>query len=492
MRGPKTFQQRRRSGGGCAGTQSADPKAELGFTLIELLVVIAIIPLVVGAISVALLSVLTQQNTVSSRITDSGDASVASANFVKDAQSAQSITTSGSVSVPSSCGTTTPFVSFQWPQTATVVVSYAVVPHGTPSSNELVRYYCQGSIHLTRVVAHNVQSSLAVAITGSSCTPGTFHCSTASTAAAAGWTSTAGVSGVALTVQAPEKTAHGTSTYTYTLVGVPRVSTNTSRGSPAAGHPPLLMLGTGSPDVSCTGHDSLTVNGIASINSSAAPAMQTNGTASISASAIYTDTPSASGAFSGNNISPSTPTQTGVTATDPYAALAPPITEPLPGGVGTTYGGYNVFSDSNLAADGPGIYKNAVSLNGAATIPSGVYIFQNGLSLSGNGFIQSAAGGVLFYIYQGSVSMTGNGGVTLQPLASPPSPAPNLTVWQDKSDSSAMTLGGNGSATSIGGTVYAPSVTLTAGGNGSLNVGSLVAASISCHGGGSSGGINIG
>ena len=61
---------------------------EAGFTLVELLVVVAIMPLIVGAISVALLSVISQQNTVSSKVSDSGDATVVSSNFVQDVQSA--------------------------------------------------------------------------------------------------------------------------------------------------------------------------------------------------------------------------------------------------------------------------------------------------------------------------------------------------------------------------------------------------------------------
>ena len=62
---------------------------EAGFTLVELLVVVAIMPLIVGAISVALLSVISQQNTVSSKVSDSGDATVVSSNFVQDVQTRQ-------------------------------------------------------------------------------------------------------------------------------------------------------------------------------------------------------------------------------------------------------------------------------------------------------------------------------------------------------------------------------------------------------------------
>ena len=347
------------------------------------------------------------------------------------------------------------------------------------------------------MIAHNVQSPtsvtpLAASITGSSCY--SLNCSSEPAASAAGWAPAAGVSAVTLAVKAPEKTNGGTAQYSYTLIGVPRTSSNTSRGSSTGGHAPLLMLGTGTPDVSCTGHDSLTVNGTAAVNSSGTPALQTNGTASITASSIYTDTPSSSGAFSGSNITPSAPTQTGVTSADPYAGLSTPITEPIPNGASSPYGGYTIFNGNgqDLATDGPGIYTKAVSINSAETIPSGVYIFQAGLSLSGLGAISSAAGGIFFYVYAGPISITGQGGIDLQPISSPPSPAPNLTIWQDQSDNSGMTLGGNGAAIVIGGTIYAPNVTAGVGGNGSLSIGSLVANSVSCNGGGNSGSITIG
>jgi hypothetical protein len=463
------------------------------------LVVVAILPLVVGAISIALITVLKQQNAVSSEVSNSGDTSVLASTFVKDVQSAQQLTTNLSPSTPAACGTSSPILSLQWPvSSAIAVVSYAVQPRG--SSSSLFRYYCTYTSGLntlvsTTVVAHSVQTSppLTAGVMGATCTQ--FGCTANGepAAAAAGWTSAVGVSAVTLNVLAPQQVTGGTTTYNYSLTGVPRVSNNVSRGGTTPGHSPLVALGTGSPGISCTGHDSLTVNGTAAVNSTGTPAVQTNGTASVSATSIYTDTPSPSGAFSGSNITPPAPTQTGVSTPDPFAGLPPPITEPVPGTVtaGTTYGGFKVFGDSNVVADGPGIYLNPVSLTSAATIPSGIYIFQNGFASSGSGAISSVSGGVFFYIYRGAVSITGLGGTDLQPLASPPSPAQNLTIWMDASDTSGMTLGGNGAATVIGGTIYAPTVSAGVGGNGTIDVGSLVVGSMSCNGGGNAGQIIV-
>ncbi len=43
---------------------------DTGFTLIELLIVISVLPVVVGAISIALIAVISQQTTVSNKISD--------------------------------------------------------------------------------------------------------------------------------------------------------------------------------------------------------------------------------------------------------------------------------------------------------------------------------------------------------------------------------------------------------------------------------------
>jgi hypothetical protein len=451
----------------------------------ELLVVVAIIPLVVGAISVALLSVLQQQNAVASKVSISGDTSVLSAAFAKDVQSAQYVTTNASASSPSPCASTSSILSLQWPSTSTVVVSYAVVAQG--SNYSLVRYSCEGTAApTTSVVAHNVQSGLTAAVTGALCTA--FGCTPSGepAAAAAGWASAVGVSAVTLNVQAPEQTNTGTSPYIYALTGVPRVSNNVSRGGSNGGHAPLLALGAGSPGITCTGGDSLTVNGTAAVNSTSSPAIRTTGNGSVGATSIYTDTSSAQGAFSGSNITPTSATQSGVNTVDPYVGLPLPVAEPLPNNPALPE-----FTDGNLASDGPGIYLNAVSVNSAMTIRPGIYIFQSGLSVSGNGAISGSSGApvsALFYIYSGSLSMSGNAALNLQPYSSSP-PYAGLTIWQDAHDSSTMTILGNG--TSIGGTVYAPAAPAGVGGNGNLNLGSLVANSVTCNGGGNAGGISI-
>ena len=68
-------------------------RSESGFTLIELLVVLVIMPLIIGAIAAVVVTGLLNQQSVSSRMTDSTSAELASAYFVRDVQSANFVTT---------------------------------------------------------------------------------------------------------------------------------------------------------------------------------------------------------------------------------------------------------------------------------------------------------------------------------------------------------------------------------------------------------------
>src|SRR5450631_4449143 len=77
---------------------------EKGFTLIELIIVVSIMPIIVGAISGGLITILSLQNSVSSRLAENADAQVVSSTFIKDVQSATFITTSAASSPQ--CGNT--------------------------------------------------------------------------------------------------------------------------------------------------------------------------------------------------------------------------------------------------------------------------------------------------------------------------------------------------------------------------------------------------
>jgi hypothetical protein len=487
-----------------------------------LLVVVVIIPLVIGAISVALISVLTQQNTVQNALSDSSDAQTVSATFVKDVQSAAFITTNSSPpnssdTTPPVCGPKTPFISLEWSGSPTVVVSYAVVPRG--AANELVRQFCQftdttpntnpptwssPANQSSHVVATNVQNlqnpvllAQALKINGQSCS-NAFTCDpSAASDAKNGWTTTAGVSGIQLALQPQVRSDQ---TFQYALTGVPRGFNSASTGQNPGGNAPLLLLGTNSPDVNCSGNGTVNVqNGPADFNSTSNPAASTGGNGSITVqSGQVSVAGSSSGAFSGNNITPSAPTETNTTTPDPFFGLAPPVSGlPVSNGTVTMFNGQvlNVFN-SNGANNyqGPGVYKNTLSITQNTTLSSGVYVLENGMNVTSSANVDGTAG-VLIYNWGnsahtpalgGSISIAGTGKVQLAPLNPPLWPNTNFVIWQDAANTQGLNLAGSGGVTDITGIIYAPTATVGATGSGkggAITATSIVAAGISpCQG----------
>jgi prepilin-type N-terminal cleavage/methylation domain-containing protein len=193
-----------------------------GFTLIELLIVVTILPIVVGALAFALVSVLGLQKQTSDRIGDSNDELVASSAFNKDVQSAQQIQT---VTAPACGATGQQLVGLQWGQNTTTatyetVVSYVKVTTGT--TNSLYRNLCtSGASSIptsSRLLARDVGNP-TIALN-----PTAFSFKTNQ-----GWTTTQGLFGVTLSVSAPG------SGFTYALSGLP--SAGASNGAAAQGSP---------------------------------------------------------------------------------------------------------------------------------------------------------------------------------------------------------------------------------------------------------------
>ena len=125
-----------------ATRRRVDGNDEAGFTLIELIIVVVILPIVLGGIAAALLSVFGLQDQTQNRIGDSNDEQVSSSTFNKDVQSAQQIETS----TTPACGTSgqTQLVGLEWGLDASgnyqTVVSYVLAPNGT--TYWLVRQIC--------------------------------------------------------------------------------------------------------------------------------------------------------------------------------------------------------------------------------------------------------------------------------------------------------------------------------------------------------------
>ncbi len=203
-------------------------QGEEGFTLIELLIVLVILPLVVGAITMVLITTLKSQQGIQGKITDASAATTASAYYVRDIESAATVTTSASPSAPPQCSTSgvsgTPkfLLGLQLQGTSPVaVVSYYELTPTSGGPAELVRFYCSGVTTSHVILSDNVSTTdpptpvvncitpTPTSIpTGVMCNPGTD------------WTFTYMVSTVTLNVTQGCATA-GCGPYQYALTGNP-------------------------------------------------------------------------------------------------------------------------------------------------------------------------------------------------------------------------------------------------------------------------------
>ena len=224
-----------------ARTGAADPSStEGGFTLIELLIVVAVLPMVVGALAVGILSVFTLQTSVSSRLTDSGDAQLVSLHVTNDVQSAVEITTSSSTTSPAPClpagSTQVQLMGMQLGNGSEI--SYGTNKSGTDKGYNLWRNICtSGSTTPTSstVVAHDLPSSVDPSLPSYTPPVTIAPCTTSSSPPACapgpnntfayqnGWVSTIGITGVTFNVTAPE------SQYQYQVTAVPVATANSAQ-----------------------------------------------------------------------------------------------------------------------------------------------------------------------------------------------------------------------------------------------------------------------
>jgi len=216
-----------------------------GFSLIELLVVVAVLPIVLGGIAAALISVFTLQSTVANRVGDSNDALVASASFNRDVQSAAQMTTQ---STPAACGSLgsgqSQLLALEWgsnslPQgsggpvggfdTVVSYISTAVTnAQNHTTTYSLARQVCpfgtSTSPASTSTLAHDIGSAPTVTIYGPKNAQGAF---TNITSDFATWYSTLSVTKVEFDVQGSQ-TSSG---FAYSLVGLPGESKSQSSAS---------------------------------------------------------------------------------------------------------------------------------------------------------------------------------------------------------------------------------------------------------------------
>jgi prepilin-type N-terminal cleavage/methylation domain-containing protein len=214
---------------------------EQGFTLVELLIVTTVLPLIIGALSVGLISVFSLQSGVSSRLSNTTDAQVVAADFQSDVQGTSQITTSNT----QQCNSQPPVAGTQllglWSnvnnQTSQLLVSYVSVTTGSGSSAtySLKRIVCKGVANESNGTVTTLSSNLPVgqAAPTVTCVANVPNlCS--NTLAGQQWISSQNVAQVSMTIAEPSAVAgKNTGAYTYTVVAGPAASSSTSNsGSP--------------------------------------------------------------------------------------------------------------------------------------------------------------------------------------------------------------------------------------------------------------------
>lgn len=199
---------------------------EEGFTLIELIVVTAIMPLVFGALAVAMISVFSVQSSVSAELTDQNDAQVVSANFQSDVQSAALITTTNNSTSPAPCASGSQYQVLGLVFGNQSEISYTVAAVTNTNTYDLYRNVCTASNPMqSHVVARDVPSSaLHASPVTITCVTGATACQTTggTPAYATSWQSTIGITGVTFAVVEPG------SNYSFSLTAVPAASVSST------------------------------------------------------------------------------------------------------------------------------------------------------------------------------------------------------------------------------------------------------------------------
>ncbi len=515
------------------------PRSQQGFTLIELLVVVTILPLIVGALALGIVTVFSQQSTITGRLSGSTDLQTMNATFIRDVESAQSLTNQ---STPQACGASgTQLLGLSWSSGQTNV-SYVEVPvssnanAATGFTEQIQRLYCiDGSPTPVSVMVVSADASqtlqqapticLGNVSTGSCTAPSTYPVSASD------------VAQVTFSVYVPVST----STSPFVMVASPRQGSGGVISNGPNLSTPLLLTSTQCGTVLTVNNGGqlwINVggkkgNGVLTV---ASPCAGTNaiahsgdsGRGSICVSAVISGSLPL-GSFS--NPPGVCPATTPITPkwyyrtvfVNPFANLqAPPTTGLSPGtcivnkyfssGYTCSAGSYTMLSAAKPSFTGgqttytyangalpsfpnnssvqftSGAYSFGVPVifpNGTtATFELGTYAFLatgNALDVTANNGASITGNSVLFYAPNGSMSFGNKADVRLTPNPDPQ--YLGVTVWDGpvvgsgcpSSPTFSVTLANNGTD-SYGG-VYAPCATLITHNNGSLLASIIVAAS---------------
>lgn len=513
------------------------PHDEQGFTLVELIIVVTIMPLIVGAIAVGLVSVFSMQSATTTRLSGSGDLQTVNATFVKDVQSAETITTEASN--PPACGVEgTQLLGLVW-STGQTAVSYVSVPVNNGTTNySLERVYCTlGNFTtpaLTTVISADLTANQASGNLASSnpvqiCAPTYSSCSNTPVPP----TSAATVAAVVFPLALPMTSA------AYTMVASPRAGGTTAGGNPPpkTQRPPLLLLGTScsSPVLSVGGSNNntnggLTINvnggtgnGYLGVLANCSGSITLANGGNINAGAILTSSPTPIAISTSGNPGNYPPQYAwSLPPSDPFAGLVPPK---IPASTDKGSCQYNkpqktytcspgYYTSSNL----PNFANNSIIIfsgntdytkanyyfstdvalpNGSTTtFEQGAYIFgandkgafstgTNGVTVYGNNALLYSPGGSLKFENNSNIQLTppidwyGSDGTAVT--------SQGVTVWDGATYNSStgvgvVTLGNNATSTNVAnayGGIYAPNGLVVDSNNGTIDTSFIVANSAS-------------
>jgi prepilin-type N-terminal cleavage/methylation domain-containing protein len=218
-----------------------------GFTLVELLIVVTILPMIVGALSLGLVSILSLQSGVANRLANTSDSQVVSASYQNDIQAAAYVTTAATSTPQCGAGTGTQLLGLEsnLNQTTGVfqtTISYVTITNtgGTTPTYSLERLFCDNGSYVpssTTTLSYNLQSSQSIPAISCVTSASSLLCS--QSLAAQQWISAQNIADVTFTVAEPEPGHHNsspscaTNSFCYSLTGSPVASASTTNnGSP--------------------------------------------------------------------------------------------------------------------------------------------------------------------------------------------------------------------------------------------------------------------
>lgn len=469
---------------------------EEGFTLIELAIVLVILPLVLGAIAIAIIVTLQDEAKVSTRISASVDSQLTSAFYVRDVQSATSVTVtatpSGNVAV---CGNGTKLlVALSWPSggsgTGLTKVSYWQKNDRSGTGSTLVRTECKtGASRAASTTSTDFHSSFPTAVV--SCVAKRPKCVTAATAksAKATWAPAQWISSVTLAAVEPS------GKYDFNVTAVPRVSNTKGAtvGIPPGGGgfttlPTLLLLGGATRVISeDSSGTSITVNGTTVLNTGYIH--QTKGSSIKTTKIETTDTPVSNictvpnGQAKCYTVKPTPSQAVHLTAPlpNPLAGLPDPPKATLATGTGCS---------TSLTLK-PGLYTCKIQPHPGTNLKllPGIYEFETGLSLKNAALTAKT---VFIYLPCKTVDTWASScseaftvtNSTINVSAMRTGLYAGMWFWQNAGDASAVTLHAK-SAFSATGIMYAPGapVSLYGGPGLQTTVGSIIANILDVHNG---------